>query len=142
MAERDNFYFYGGVGNTSYSDILPSRIVSDRTKKKEHFRINLLDRLEHIGLNQFRENLKYQDYFKMQSGELVYADLMDGEGESLRDINTVREEIDLPTWLRHYDIIGDACNTILGEWLLQKDKFRFDTVDEVSTNEYIRQKTD
>lgn len=142
MAERDNFYFYGGVGNASYSDILPSRIVSDKTKKKEHFRINLLDRLEHIGLNQFRENLKYQDYFKMQSGELVYADLMDGEGEALRDINVVREEVDLPTWLRHYDIIGDACNTILGEWLLQKDKFRFDTVDEVSTNEYIRQKTD
>lgn len=140
--ERDNLYFYNGVGNISYSNVLPPRTVSDSVKEKDHFKMNLLDRLESIGLQQFRENLKLRDYFKMQSGELVYADLMDGEGESLRDINTVREELELPTWLRHYDIIGDACNTILGEWLLQKDKFRFDSVDEVSTNEYIREKTD
>lgn len=138
----DALYFYDGVGNVSYSDILPPRTVSDSIKESKSFKIDLLDRLEYIGFRQFAENLKYRDYFKMVKGELVYADLMEGDGESLRDINTVRAELDLPTWLRHYDIIGDACNTILGEWLLQKDKFRFDTADEVTTNEYIREQTD
>lgn len=139
---RDDLYFYDGVGNVSYSDILPPRTVTDSIKKSKSFKIDLLDRLEHIGLRQFSENLRFKDYFKMINGELVYADLLDEDTELLNDINVVREELNLSTNLRHYDFIGDAINTVLGEWLLQKDKFRFDTVDEVSSNEYIREQTD
>lgn len=142
MSDRDNLYFYDGVGNSSFSDILPPRTVSDKVKASKSFKIDLMDRLEYIGMRQFSENLVYADYYKMVSGELVYADLMEGDAESMREINLIREEVDLPTGLKHYDFLGDAINIILGEWLLQKDKFRFDTVDEVSTNEYIRDQTD
>lgn len=140
--EKDDIKNYQGLGNSNYSEVLPSRIIPKTKKQFKAFKKNLLDQLEVIGLKQFEENQEYVDYFKMQSGELVYADLMDGEGEVLRSINEVREELELYTWLRHYDFIGDVCNTLLGEWLLQKDKFRFDTVDEVTTNEYIREATD
>lgn len=140
MSNKDEMLLFNGIGSSSATDLLPPRAVNEKVKKSKAFREELLDGLESVGLKQFNENLKYVDYFKMVSGELIYADILDGD-DILSDINTVREELELSTNLLHYDIIGDATNVILGEWLLQKDKFRFDTVDEVSTNEYIREQT-
>lgn len=136
----ENLTFYGGVGNAMGAIPIPQALP--KKYKNERWEKDTLDVFESIGLKQFHENLKYSDYYKMVEGTLVYTDILDEEPDLLKDIRTLREEFELPTYLQHYDIIGEAVNTIVGEWMQTKDKFRFDTIDEVSTNEYIRDKTE
>lgn len=136
----ENYTFLGGVGNHSYSNVLPPTALP-KGRRTESWKKDLLDRLESIGLRQYQKNLRFHDYFKMVRGELVYADLLDDDVAILRDVNKIREEYDLPTYLRHYDFTGEIIHTIQGEWMQQKDKFTFDTVDNVSSNEFIREKT-
>lgn len=136
----ENLTFYGGVGNAGGNIPIPQALPDKY--KGETWKKDTLDIFESIGIKQFHENLKYTDYYKMVEGTLVYSDLLDESPDLLKDIRTLREELELPTYLQHYDIIGEAVNTIVGEWMQTKDKFRFDTVDEVSQNEYIRDKTE
>lgn len=136
----ENLTFYGGVGNSLGNVPIPQALP--KKYKNEAWKKDTLDVFESIGVKQFFENLKFTDYYKMVEGTLVYSDILDEEPDLLRDIRDLRQELDLPTYLQHYDIIGEAVNTIVGEWMQTKDKFRFDTVDEVSQNEYIRDKTE
>lgn len=136
-----NLYDYGGVGAKSSSNILPNRVLDKKDKvNKAPFKREVLDGLERIGTQQLKENQSYVDYFKMVYGELVYTDITE-DSDTLKELKNIRDEVGIDTWLKHYDIIGDITNTLVGEWLLYDDEFRIDTVDEVSTNEYIREQT-
>lgn len=137
----DNSLIFEDSSN-SYLDILPPRTVSEAVKKSKGFKRDLLDKLERIGHKQMLENLKYVDIFKAIRGELRVFDFTEGTTSGMyKDIAGIRDEIGIATELINYDFIGEVLNILMGEYLLQKDKFRFDTVDEVSTNEYIRTQT-
>jgi hypothetical protein len=99
-----------------------------------------MDRLEMIALTQVSNNLEFRDYYKMVEGRLVYSDF-EAPPEITKDIATLRQEMDLPTYLRHYDIIGVVANLLTGELDNNKDKLRVDSIDEYSQNEYIRERS-
>lgn len=130
------------TNTVSYLDVLPPRTISDSVKRGKKFKESLLDALERIGHKQMLENLKYVDIFKAVKGELRVFDFTEGTTTGLyEDIRNIRSEIGMSNELINYDFIGEVLNIISGEYMLQKDKFRFDTIDEVSTNEYIRDQT-
>ena len=138
----ENYTFFNGlVGSTGNDGIITPQAMS-KSKKTKAWERETLDRFESIGMKQFYENLKYKDYYKMVEGDLVYTDLLDEDPEIIRSVRDLRKEYDIPTNLKHWDIIGEAVNIIVGEWMQVKDKFAFDTIDEVSQNEYIRDKTE
>ena len=99
-----------------------------------------MDRLEQIGLHQLDRNLEFREYYKMMEGRLVYSDFQ-APPDIVRDIKELRDEVNLPTYLRHYDLIGIIVNQLTGEYDKVKDKIRVDSIDEYSENEFIREKT-
>lgn len=100
-----------------------------------------MDSLERIAVQQVAGNVEFRDYYKMTEGRMVYSDF-EAPPEIMKDIKSIRDEMDLPTFIRHYDIIGIMANQLTGELDSNKDKLRVDSIDEFSQNEFIREKTD
>ena len=131
--------FYDGLGVHEYTNSLPLQTLPD-SKKNDAWKENVMDRLEQIGLSQLRNNLEFREYYKMLEGRLVHTDFQ-APPDIVRDIKELRDEINLPTYLRHYDIIGIVTNQLTGEYDKIKDKIRVDSIDEYSENEFIREQT-
>ena len=133
------FSHYDGVGTDIYSSSLPIQTLPD-SKKKDKWKKKVMDRLESIAISQISRNLEFRDYYKMVEGRLVYSDF-EAPPEIVKDIAAIREELELPTYIKHYDLIGVMANQLAGELDNHKDKLRVDSMDEFSENEYVRTKT-
>lgn len=131
--------YYDGVGASEYTSSLPLQTLPD-SKKNDKWKERTMDRLEQIGLNQLDRNIEFREYYKMMEGRLVYSDFQ-APPDIVRDIKELRDEVNLPTYLRHYDIIGIITNQLTGEYDKIKDKIRVDSIDEYSQNEFWREKT-
>lgn len=130
-------YVDGGFTSSEYES-LPMQMLS-RSKKNDKWKRHVMDTLENIGLKQIRENRVFADYRKMQQGRLVYSDF-DETQTDLRGIQAIRQEQKLPTFLKHYDLIGRIINLLAGEFNKQKDTINIVSTDIFSTGEYLREK--
>lgn len=131
--------YRGGIDNGS---VLPNQLLP-QSKKNKAWKKQCLDALETEALRQYHENLRFKDYYDMVSGKMVYADVTGKDQEAMfANMQEIKKEAkNLPHYLRHWDIMYPILAIFTGEQLLEDDKFRFDTTDEVSTNEFIREKT-
>ena len=138
----ENYSYFRGMGYVgNHNSVLPPQAIP-KNKKDEKWEKSCLDNLEREGMRQYSQNLPMTDYYKMISGEMVYVDLVDDDKDVLYGfVQKSKEELNLPSYLRHWDLMYPIVSKITGEWALQADKFRFDTTDEVSTNDYIRENT-
>lgn len=134
-----NHSFFDGVGRGSLGQSLPPQAIPDIKKNDNWKKVNL-DRLEHIGVSQLHKNMEFNDYYRMIRGELVLSDY--GLPDITRDIVALRDECELPTMVKHYDFLGIIVNQIRGEYGKFKDTFRVDTIDPISQNEFVRDKTE
>ena len=100
-----------------------------------------MDSLESIGISQLSENYKFRDFYKMVNGQLVYSDYGIDDLQVLDRIQELSNEAGVLTFVKHYDFIGIFVRKMVGEWLKQKDNFKVDTIDEISENEFIRERT-
>jgi len=139
MIQNSLYTYMDGVGKGNYTDSLPTQTLPD-SKKGLPWQKSVMDRLETIGLGQITRNLEFRDYYKMVEGRLVYSDF-EPAPEIMRDITALRSDMDLPTYIKHYDLIGVITNLLVGELDSNKDKLRVDSTDEFSENEYIRAKS-
>lgn len=130
-------YVDGGITSSEYES-LPMQMLP-RSKKNDKWKKYVMDTLENIGLKQIRENRVFADYRKMQQGRLVYSDF-DETQTDLRGLQAIRQEQKLPTFLKHYDLIGRIINLLAGEFNKQKDTINIVSTDVFSTGEYLREK--
>lgn len=127
--------FMTGIGNKDISQSLPSQHLLS-SQKGEKFKKETLDRLEQIGIRQLHKNMEFNDFYRMKSGELVYADY--GLPDLTKDVVALRNEVGMPVAHRHYDFLGTIVNQIKGEYSKLKDTYRVDTVDQISQNDMLR----
>lgn len=99
-----------------------------------------MDALERIGLKQLRENSKFVDYYRMVEGKLAFTEISQVIPQ-LRELGGVLSDMDIPAFLKHYDIIGIIVNAMTGEFMQTTDKYTVTNNDEISSNEYQREKT-
>ena len=140
---QEHSYFKGlGSGISSGNAVLPPQAIPEK-KKNDNWKKACLDNLEREGLKQYVENLPMTDYYKMISGDMAYIDLVDEDQDLVYSYvqDFKKNSLNLPTYLKHYDIMYPVVSKIVGEWSMQYDKLRFDTTDETSTNEYIKERT-
>src|SRR5690606_37983500 len=141
MAFNDLHAFYKGIGNSEGAASLPPTALPD-SKKGKKWKKAVVDAIESIGETQLSKNLQFRQYYKMIEGRLNYVDAgFQDLPEFTKDIQAIREEYGIPTFLKHYDIIGIIINTLVGTYTDFKDDYRVDSIDEYSTNEFIREKT-
>lgn len=136
--QRKDFTKYVGGFTSSEYESLPMQMLP-RSKKNDKWKRYVMDTLENIGLKQIRENRVFADYRKMQQGRLVYSDF-DETQTDLRGIQSIRQEQKLPTFLKHYDLIGRIINLLAGEFNKQKDTINIVSTDIFSTGEFLREK--
>lgn len=134
--------YFRGLGIADGNSVLPPMAIPKKKKSKKWEKATL-DNLEREGLRQYMENLPMSDYYRMCEGSLSYVDLMEEDADSLYSYvqDFKQEKMDIPKGLRHWDLMFPLVSKIVGEWAMQYDKLRFDTTDETSTNDYIRERT-
>ena len=126
------------IQGASSSSSLPLQTVPI-SKKGDTFKKEVMNRLEQIGIAQMAKNLSFRNYRKMYEGRLVYQDF-DEAMTVTNDIMEFREKSDIPSFIKHYDILGTIINQLSGEFNTQKDKITVDSIDQFSQGEYFREK--
>ena len=135
-------YYKGIAGSSIRGAVLPPQAIP-KNKKNKNWEKACLDSLEKEGIKQYIENLPMMDYYKMISGEMAYIDIVDEDTDILYSYikDFKKEDLNLPSYLRHWDLMYPVVSKIDGEWSMQYDKLRFDTTDPVSTNDYLQERT-
>ena len=114
---------------------LPVQAIPTKRKTKEWFKATM-DSLELIGLKQLDENQKFKDFYRMMEGKLSFMELKDVI-PYLKDVQSIRDNVNIPSFLRHYDIIGTIVNAFVG-WLGNlSDKYNVVGLDESEVNQYL-----
>jgi hypothetical protein len=110
-------------------------------RKNEKWKRDCMDALETIGRHQFFANLALVENYEMVRGRFIYSHYVDQE-EYGDLISQLTKEFQLPSHLRHYDIISQVINTLSGEYQKRPDVFRVKAYDEHTQNNFLRQKTE
>lgn len=125
-----------------FTNSLPNQITDKVRKKNDKLAIVTMDALESIAIQQSREKRKLEDYYKMIDGKLVWADYTDEDFSTIDTVqNLVGDGINIPSFVKHYDLIGLIVNQLVGEWLSNQDDFNIDCVDNYTENEFLRERT-
>lgn len=131
---------YSGLAN-SHSAVLPTQCLPE-SKKSRKWLHNTMDALEREAERQWIENRKFEDYYDSIAGRTTHMVTDFNEmPEFLGDIQSLREQAGIPTYIKNYDWIGVVVNVLQGIYNDFKDVFRVDSTDEYATNEFIREKT-
>jgi hypothetical protein len=135
-----NHLYYSDIGGSDFAASLPNQTMP-KAKKGKKWQDGMMDRLEEIAIYQVARNLSLRDYRKMYEGRLVYQDLED-TSQTTQAIAEFRlqSEASLPTYIKHFDILGIIVNQLSGEYDTQKDGVRVDSIDNFSQSEYFREK--
>lgn len=117
---------------------LPVQAIPSRQKTEEWFKATM-DALEDIGLVQMAENRKYKDFYRMKDGKLSYMELKDMI-PYLREVQDVMDRVNIPSFLKHYDLVGTIVNAFVG-WLgNMSDKYNVVGLDDTEINQYTEEK--
>lgn len=127
--------------NIYKSDILPPLNVPKRVKDTDAWKKAILDSFEHIGITQFAENMEFYDYYRMIDGELSFQELAEVIPQ-LDNLQDLLDGVGIPTFLKHYDIMGLIINAIVGKYVDMQNKFHVTDTGEVAENEFLRFKND
>lgn len=140
-----------GIYNPFYSasiDILPVQNVPLKEKleklsddSNKTWGQKCMDALETIGKSQFTNNLKLIENYEMIKGRFIASHYFYTEGYD-STISQLAAELELPNYLRHYDIISPVINTLSGEWQKRPDLLKVRQVGDAATNEYLRTKSE
>lgn len=139
LQQKHNF-LGSKIGSEDFYGSLPNQTLSKSKKTRESFEIPMMDRLEQIGIQQVIKNLSLREYRKMYEGRLVHQDFADTAEitQSIADFGV--DKVQVPSYIKHYDIIGLIVNQLAGEFDNQKDTIRVDSIDPFSDSEFFREK--
>jgi hypothetical protein len=130
-----------GANIINRSDILPPTSVPLSVKKKMPWQMAMLDGYERIGLKQFQENLIFNDYYRMIDGKMSYQELKEVIPQ-MDKFEDLMDGVGIPTFLKHYDIMGVIINALVGKLISFQNKYHITDIGEVSQNEFLRYKTE
>lgn len=135
--------------NKPYYSSLPLQQVSSKVKFEEDKDLtgctkwmkDNMDALEVMGTNFLFYNKDTRKNYEIISGKFNIDDYIDNY--EVYDLSTmIYQEMKLPSFLKHYDIISKAINLFVGEYTKRPDVLRVVAEDSDSTNQRIRVKTD
>lgn len=111
--------------------------VKKSVKKSKAWQKAVLDGFEYIAREQFIENSKYWDYYRMVEGKMAYQDLKEAVPH-LESLSDLLDGAGIPAFLKHYDLLGSIIRDITGKFIDMQDKFHVIDTGEVAENEFLR----
>jgi len=121
----------------SKNDILPPRLVKKNVRDSKAWQKAMMDAFEQIGREQFFENSKYWDYYRMVNGRMSYQELREAVPQ-LDKTAQLLENAEIPAFLKHYDLIGGIIRDICAKFIDSQDQFHIADLGEVAENETLR----
>jgi hypothetical protein len=129
---------------TTPIDSLPSQMLTykQKMKSKKKWGRDCVDALEQLGRRQYYDNLRFLENYQMLNGKFMPHHYFEQEG--YKDMLTMlTHEFDVPSTLRHYDIIGKTVNNLTEKLAEFPDVFHVQEIfEEDDTNEYTRTQSD
>lgn len=119
---------------------LPEQAIPTSRKTKKWIQATA-DSLETIGVKQVRENQRERDYYLMADGKMSYSSIASVIPQ-LREIAQFREDVHIPSFLKHYDLLGMIVNVMVGWLSNMSDQYDVVGVDQEEVNQYLDTKTD
>jgi hypothetical protein len=122
---------------------IPSQMISykDKIKSNKKWGKECVDSFENLGRRQYVDNLKFQENYQMLNGKFIWHHYFEDEG--YHDMLTLlTKEFEVPSTLRHYDIISKVVNNLTEKLSEFPDIFRVEEqFEEDENNEYVRTQT-
>lgn len=109
-------------------------------KKDNKWKKRTMDSLERIGIQQFRENRRFSDYYRMTRGEVSYTELSELIPQ-LRELEDLMDDFKVPSTVKHYDLLGTIINYLETIMMGNRDVFYPTNIDEIATNEREREQS-
>ena len=135
---------FKNIGSSSGHRTLPVQTLPKARKTKEWLKTTV-DFLYNEAVRQKRQNLVFSKVRRMTEGDFVYESV-DIEktlyGDEAQQLKKLTNDAPLPTHLKHFDFLGIIANAIESVFAELDDKYRVIAIDETSTNEYIRARTE
>lgn len=125
-------------------DSLPSQMLTykEKVRSKKKWVRDCIDSLETLGRRQYYDNLRFLENYQMLNGQFIAHHYFEEEGYQDM-ITALTREFELPSNLRHYDIIGKMVNNLTERLAEFPDIFRVqEFFEEDQTNEYVRTQSD
>lgn len=131
-----------GLRGTRYDGIdLPPQAIPTK-EKKDPWKHACMDSLENIGSRQISENhVRFDDSYRIVQGDFKYTDVVNSS-LFLSEVDYWRNQADLNTDMTHYGFIEPIVNQLVGEYIKKPNSVIIDANDPLSTNDYIRAKTE
>lgn len=99
-----------------------------------------LDGLENIAKLQFFNNYKLKQNYELVRGVFDYNDYINDK-DYFDLTSALSQQLNLPAYIRHYDIITKGINVLKGEFINRPDLFRVKAFDDFSFNEITEEKS-
>lgn len=119
---------------------IPPQMISykEKIKNKKKWAKDTFDAFEALGRRQYLDNLRFAENYRMINGEFMGHHYFEEEGT--KDFLTeLTRDFELPSTLRHYDIIGKVVNNLTEKLLEFPDVFRVEELfEDDETNEFVR----
>lgn len=125
--------------NVNTSNYITPLWVRKSVKNSKDWQRSVLDDFERIGVDQLSDNYHYLDYYRMIDGDLSHREL----SEVIPELDNVQDLLDgvgIPTFLKHYDLIGIIINVLVGNYMEMQDLFHVTDTGEIANNDYLRKK--
>jgi hypothetical protein len=121
------------------TDILPPMTVRKSVKESKKWQKAVMDAFQFIGREQFIENSKFWDYYRMVEGKMSYQELKHAVPH-LEQLSDLLDGAGVPAFLKHYDLLGSIIRDIVGKFVDMQDKFHVIDTGEIAENEFLRYK--
>lgn len=141
-----HYNYFNGIDTAGTSSSkLPVQAIPNSKKNKE-FKKATMQSLYSDAKRQMNRNYVFADIRKMSQGEFTYKAVdiehtYAGSPWMEEHYNKLGGKVAIPTHIKHFDFIGIIVNAITGIYGDMPDLYRVDSIDEYSTNEYIRTRT-
>ena len=123
------------------SDNLPPMTVPKKVKESKDWQEAVLDSFEFLAIEQFKDNLQFIDLYRMVDGKISYQELSE-VAPHMKDIQSLLDGVGVPSFLKHYDIIGIVINALVGYYGTMQPKFHVTDTGEVAESEFLRAKNE
>ena len=128
---------------TSPLTAVPSQMKSlvQKFAKNKSWAKECVDAYEQVGRIQYYDNLRFLENYRMINGQFIMSQYYDNS--DYKDwLSMLSSEFEVPSTLRHYDIIGKVLNNLTEKLYEFPDIFRVEEVyEEDETNEFVRTQT-
>lgn len=118
------------------------KTLKEKFANKKKWAKDNVDAFENIGRSQYYQNLRFLENYRMVNGQFIMSQYM-GEQGYQDFLTALTQEFEIPTTLRHYDIIGKVLNNLTEKLAEFPDVFRVEEkYEEDENNEFVRTQTE